>query len=242
MEQFALSVILPVVDETESLRETVRLLLADNSADIAELLLIVCKLTTPESLKVCEEISELKPGLARIYWQKRPYLGGAVRDAFEWAGGTHILLMASDLETDPTTVKFLIAAAKDNYDIATASRWNGHRAAFQGYDPLKYCLNWIFQLFIKLLYQTSLSDATYGFRIFKAPLVKGIVWEELRHPFLLETILKPLRLGATVVEVPTTWRARSEGASHNTFLQNFVYFRTAIKVRLESKHRFEKPV
>jgi len=158
-----------------------------------------------------------------------------MQDAFDWANGTHVLMMASDLETDPGTVKDLISKAAEGYDIVTATRWAGE-GGFQGYETTKYVLNWVFQQSFRCLYRTSLSDLTYGFRIFKTEWVKTIAWEESRHAFLLETMLKPLRLGAQAVEVPTVWRSRMEGASHNTFWQNFVYFRIAVKTRFKSRH------
>jgi len=66
-------------------------------------------------------------------------------------------------------------------------------------------------------------------------LVQAIHWEELRHPFLFETMIKPLRLGVPVVEIPATWVARQEGTSQNTFFRNFVYFRTGLKTRFTGK-------
>ena len=230
----AVSVILPVIDETESLRKTVEILLDENRESIAEILLIVCQKTTPEAMKVCTELTQLHSGLMQLHFQRRPFLGGAMQDAFDLARGTHVLMMASDLETDPHTVKDLIEKAADGYDVVTATRWTAV-GGFQGYEPVKYVLNWIFQRSFRLLYRTSLSDLTYGFRIFKTEWVKRIAWEEQRHAFLLETILKPLRLGARTVEVPTTWRARPEGESHNTLWQNFIYFRIAFKTRLRPR-------
>lgn len=230
----AISVILPVIDETTSLRETVRIIRAENDTAIHEILLIVCKKTTSEALETCDALARENPQLIKIYSQKRPYLGGAMQDAFELAGGTHVLMMASDLETDPSTVKDLIAKASEGYDIVTATRWT-NRGGFRGYDPLKYVLNWIFQAGFRCLYRTPLSDLTYGFRIFRIEWVRRIAWEELRHAFLLETILKPLRLGARVIEVPTVWRSRTEGASHNTFWLNFLYFRIALRTRFRKR-------
>jgi glycosyltransferase involved in cell wall biosynthesis len=228
------SVILPVIDETVSLRKTVEILLAENRPDIFEILVVGCKLTTPEAVSVAEGFVQAHTGLVQFRYQKRPFLGGAMRDAFEWAQGTHILMMASDLETDPATVKDLIGKAKEGYDVVTATRWT-QGEGFEGYNPLKYLLNWIFQKSFGIFYGTELSDLTYGFRIFRADLLKKIAWEELRHPFLLETILKPLRLGAKVAEIPTSWHARIEGESHNSFWRNFVYFRIALKTRFKSK-------
>jgi glycosyltransferase involved in cell wall biosynthesis len=231
--------ILPVTDETTSLRKTVEVLLAENRQEIAEILIVACQRTTPAALAVAEELGREHAGLIRVRFQQRPFLGGAMRDAFEWASGSHVLMMASDLETDPATVKDLIAKAKDGYDIVTATRWKGE-SGFRGYNPVKRFLNGIFQTIFRIFYDTTLSDLTYGFRIFKREWVKTIAWEELRHPFLLETMLKPLRLGARVIEIPSAWRARTEGASHNPFWRNFVYFRIAFKTRFSNKRRFLK--
>lgn len=228
------SVILPVMDETVSLRETVLILMRENSRTITEILIVVCAKTTPESLAICEDLVSEQPELIKLYQQRLPFLGGAIRDCFDWATGTHVLMMASDLETDPRTVKNLIAVAETGVDIVTATRWT-QKGGFDGYDPLKYFLNWIFQQIIRILYGTKLSDLTYAFRILRVTWAKNIRWEELKHPFLLETVLKPMRLGATVVEVPAVWRAREEGVSHNSFWQNFVYFRIAVKTRFSSK-------
>lgn len=230
------SVILPLMDETVSLRSTVAVLLAENRAHLSEILIVVCDKTSPDALQTAEELRFESPSLIRIRSQKRPYLGGALRDGFEWSSGTHIVMMASDLETDPATVKDLIARASEGYDIVTATRWGG--GGFRNYNLLKYALNWIFQRMFSIVYGTKLSDLTFGFRIFKAEWVKCIQWEELRHPFFLESLLKPVRLGAKVAEIPTTWRARREGVSHNSFLRNFGYFRIALKIRFRDQHHF----
>jgi glycosyltransferase involved in cell wall biosynthesis len=236
----AVSVILPVVDETVSLRKTVEVLLAEDLQWIAEILLIVCQKTTPDAMSVCVELTQAHPQIIKTHSQQRPYLGGAMQDAFAWANGTHVLMMASDLETDPCTVKDLISKASEGYDIVTATRWAGN-GGFQGYEPTKYILNWIFQRGFRWLYRTSLSDLTYGFRIFKTEWVKRIAWEECRHAFLLETVLKPLRLGAHAIEIPTVWRSRTEGASHNSFWLNFLYFRIALKTRFRNRQELLRP-
>jgi hypothetical protein len=82
---------------------------------------------------------------------------------------------------------------------------------------------------------------TFAYRIFPTKLVRGIRWEELRHAFLFESLVKPLRLGVPVVEVPSQWKARTEGKSQNTFLRNFVYFRTGLKTRFASRRSLLKP-
>ena len=173
--------------------------------------------------------------LVVVHHQQLPFLGGAVREGFDLARGSHVIMMASDLETDPNLVRELIGEEeKKPWGIVTASRWV-KGGAFHGYSRIKLACNWIFQRWFSLLYCTHLTDMTYAYRIFPAKLVQTIRWEELGHPFLFETVIKPLRLGVPVVEIPAVWVARSEGESQNTFLRNFVYFRTGLKIRFARK-------
>jgi len=225
------SVILPLMTETESLRQSVAIILGEARTDVGQILIIVCDRTKPASLDVAYSLARAYPDLIQVHSQGLPFLGGAIREGFDRCVGSHVIMMASDLETDPHDVKRLIAEAKTRPSaVITASRWR-EGGGFSGYDPVKFLANRIFQFTFSTLYATRLSDLTYGFRLFPVPLVKSIKWDELRHPFLLETIVKPLRLGVPVVEIPSRWRARNEGESQNTFMRNFTYFRIGLRVR-----------
>jgi len=234
------SVVLPVTDETDSLIKTVDTILADCDKDIKEFLIVVCERTTPQSLAVCESLKVRLGERVHLIHQTLPYLGGATRDAFDQACGSHVLMMASDLETPPDKVKdFIIEARNHPEKIITASRWI-KGGGFEGYDPTKRFFNYLFQRLFALLYRSRLTDMTYGYRIFPRRLIQSIRWEELRHAFLLETLIKPLKLGVEVIEIPTAWKRRTEGASNNPFVQNFVYFRVGIKTLFYSKEKILK--
>ncbi len=236
----SLTVILPVINETYLLQQTVDTIMADCAADINEFLVVVCKKTTPESLRACEELKRKHGNKIKVFEQTLPFLGGAMRDCFDRAAGSHTIMMASDLETPPDKVKDFIAAARRQPGrIITGSRWI-RGGGFAGYSPLKYLLNYIFQKLFSLLYWTNLTDLTYGYRLFPTALLKSIRWEELRHPFLLETIIKPLRLGIKVEEIATPWQPRTEGESQNTFLRNFQYFGIGLRVRFAKREELLK--
>ena len=180
---FSVSIILPVINETFSLRQTVEIIAAENPADINEYIVVICKKTTEKSLATIKELQGIYGSKITVLDQKLPFLGGAVRDAFDVCKGSHIIMMASDLETDPHLVKELIKLSKEKPEIiVTATRWKT-KGGFSGYNPLKLAFNWIFQFFFSILYRTNLSDMTYGYRIFPSQLIKSIKWEELRHPF-----------------------------------------------------------
>ena len=140
----------------------------------------------------------------------------------------------------PNDVGTLIAEAEKNPSgIVAASRWI-KGGAFHGYSKVKLICNWIFQHFFSFLYGTRLSDMTYGYRILPTRLVQAIRWEELRHPFYLETVVKPLRLGVPVTEIPSVWYARIEGESQTSFFRSFAYFRIGLKTRFASKRSILK--
>jgi glycosyltransferase involved in cell wall biosynthesis len=230
------SVIIPVINETTSLRQTVDVILRDVKRELVkELLIVVCPRTTPESMATIAQLQNELGGLVVVHQQQLPFLGGALREGFQRARGSHVIMMSSDLETDPNVVRVLIAEAEKNPSgIVTTSRWISG-GSFHGYSKIKLVCNWVFQRFFSLLYQTHLTDMTFGFRIMPVKLAQAIQWEELRHPFNLESIVKPLRLGVPVAEIHTTWHARVEGESQNPFLRNFEYFRIGLKVRFARK-------
>lgn len=235
------TIILPVINETYSLVQTVDAILATSRADLRELLIVVADKTTPQAMAEVERLAAGREDLIVVHCQKLKFLGGAMREAFDLARGSHIIMMASDLETDPALVPRLIAAARARPDaIATVTRWR-RGGGFEGYSQVKLFANWIFQKLFSLIYWTSLSDMTYAYRIFPTRLMQAIRWQELRHPFLFETLIKPLRLGVEVIEIPGVWRARTEGTSQNTHARNFEYFRIGLKVRFAAIQDILRP-
>jgi len=228
------TIILPVVNETYSLVETVDSILETSKPDVRELLIIVCEKTTRESMATIESLSARLGDLIVVHRQKLKFLGGAMREAFDLARGTHTIMMASDLETDPALVPRLIAEARAHpAAIVTVTRWHTE-GGFENYSRVKLIANWTFQKLFSVLYWTKLTDMTYAYRIFPTKLLQAIKWEELRHPLLFETVVKPLRFGVKVIEIPGIWRARTEGDSQNTFARNFEYFRIGLRVRFAS--------
>ena len=238
------SIILPAINETFSFEQTVDIILRTcERQDLCELIAVVCKRTTRESLDAIEKTRQrcLAEGVPFILlWQTRPYAGGACQDAIDICHGSHLIIMSTDLETDPNTVHELIAEEKRHpLDITTASRWM-KGGSFSGYDKKKEILNFIWQHLFSVYYGVKMTDMTYGFRIFPTKLMQSIAWEEMRHPFFIETALKPVRLGVKMHEIPTRWVAREEGESQNTFLQTFAYLRPAVKIRFYGKKKILK--
>jgi len=227
------SILIPALNETFLLRQTFEIILDTcDKNDIKEFIIVLCDRTTTECIKTATKIKEdFNTYPIKIYFQKKPFIGTAYQEAFELAEGSHIIMTAADMDMDPYVISRFIEISKTSPEsILLASRWIPG-GEFHGYNRLKLVLNYIFQKFLDVLFLTKLTDMTYGFRLYPAALMKSIKWEETKHPFFLETSLKPLRLGTKFIEVPAIWNVRTEGTSVISLWSCFKYFKTVFRVR-----------
>ncbi|MBN2473995.1 MAG: glycosyltransferase [Pirellulales bacterium] len=236
-EKLAITFVLPVLNETDSLRATVQTIRRLATDYLHEVLIVTAERSTPESLQVARQVAQGSPDDVRVYRQQLPHLGGALREAFAQANGSHVMLMASDLETDPELIPGFVEKMQEGcWDIVSGSRWLTG-GGFEDYGRMRMLLNWAFQRCFRLLYFAPLTDLTFAYRLYRREVLDGICWEELGHPFLLECLLKPLRLGARIAEVPCRWRSRREGESAGSYRQMLEYVPLAIRIRFQPRDR-----
>lgn len=238
----AVSIIIPAVNETYLLRETVEIIERTCDArDIAEMIIVLCEKSTPACAETAQKVRDDSrfPNIT-VYYQKEPYLGAAYKEPFGFAQGSHIIIMSADRETDPYLVKDFIAVQKKYPDaVIIASRWI-KGGSFSGYNRVKLVCNFVFGRMLSVLYFSRLTDMACGYKSLPADLARAVAWQETRHPLFLEIALKPLRLGVDIREIPFQWKPRTQGESQNAFFQNFKYFKTALVNRFMKKSRMIK--
>ena len=229
----SVSIIIPALNETYLLRQTIEIILDScDKDDIEEIFIVLCDRSTNECVKTAENIKDdFETHPIRIYFQNKPFVGNAFQEAFELVKGSHIITAAADMDMDPYAISKFIAKCKTSpKSIISASRWIPG-GGFNGYKKYMLLLNYIFQKIIDVLFLTKLTDTTYGFRLYPTELMRSVCWEETKHPFFLETCLKPLRLGVEFIEVPAMWNVRTEGTSEISFLKYLKYINTVFHVR-----------
>jgi dolichol-phosphate mannosyltransferase len=225
------TVLIPVMNEIESLNETISIILEQNQKNF-EFVIILSPKTKFEARQNALEYEKKLNSKISIITQIKPGIGGAYQDGINICRGDYIIMIASDLETDPNLVKDLIALSVLNPDkIITTTRWRGEGAGFEGYGVLKYVLNWIFQKTVSYLFHFNLTDYTFGFRLYPKESIKTWEWKEFNFAFLLESILIPLREGWKVIETPHNWKPRVEETSNNKFIYYLSYFRVVSRVK-----------
>lgn len=232
-DNLRISTLLPVMNEVFSLNKTIECLESLNPKTTFEHIIILSPFSTADSTENARRLQQQYKDKVRVIVQELPGLGGALQAGFSHATGNYILMMASDLETDPTKVPEILLTSREYPDaIISTSRWNGNSSGFVGYGRFKQLLNWFFQRFLGKMFKTSLSDITYGYRLYPSFVINQCEWQRTDFAFLLESILRPLKNGVQVIEVPVVWKKRKEGESSNSLVQMFKYFFVALQVRV----------
>lgn len=229
-EEYRLSVVMPVFSETDTVRQIAVWLIDTLGPRLHEIIIVQSPRSSDASRAVCQGLVAEYPQVRLQVQQENPGLGRGVREGFALTRGNLVLMIDSDGEMEIETVPRLLAEmARGGHGIVVASRWLPG-GGFSGYSSLKYYLNWCFQQLFRWLFWTPLTDLTYGFKLLRGELVRGIRWEGALHEIACETTLKPVRLGVSAGQVPSKWTARTQGVSKNTFWRNFRYVRMAASI------------
>lgn len=230
------TIMMGAVDETDSLRETVLTILElCDHKDLREIIIGYSQKVTPESKAVVDEMAALDTDVPIVtFMQKRKGISGLV-DMIDVARGSHCILVASDMALDLDCVAKMIEEAKKSGDtIISSSRWL-KGCEFYDYSKIKHFLNFVAQIFLRILFRAKITDFTNPCQIAPTELYQSIEWENEGFPILIEMVLKPLKLGYKFSEVPTNCYPRKQGKSKNSFKQTAMYLSTALHIRFMNK-------
>ena len=238
------SIVLPTLKETDSIIKVVSLILDTNKAsDIREFLFVVCEKTRKESFENIDRAKKiaLEKGIeVKIIYQKLPYFGGAIRDGFMEAKGSHVCMVTPDMDTAPDKLcKMIKLAKKYPGDVIVATRWK-KGGGFVNYSKAKKIWNYFSQKFLNVLYLTTLSDFTWGNQLVPTILYQSIEFQEVKHPINIERVVIPLRLGIPFHEVPAVCRMPRGDETVNPLWANMEYLRPAVKLRFTRKKKLVK--
>jgi dolichol-phosphate mannosyltransferase len=111
----------------------------------------------------------------------------------------------------------MIAAKESEPDVGLVigSRWIKGGSTIN-WPKSRELLSRSANLYVRLMLGMGVSDATAGFRIYSAELLRKIPLEEIRsegYSFQIEMTRAAKRAGAKILEVPITFRERETGVS-----------------------------
>jgi len=235
------TIIIGTTDEDSALRETVDTIMSTCDAkDIGKILMVKPKNASEGCNNAIKAMEEKYKGIAFGLEQTRPFIGGAIRDGFDAADTSHIMLLPGDKAISLDCVPEMIKRVKEKPDvISKTSRWL-EKDSFHNYNPMRKVLNRLSQVFLRILYGVRLTDFTSPVQTAPAELYRRCDWQELNFPFMVEMVLLPLRMGAEFEEFPVRCYGRQEGKSKNSVGQTALYLKTALRVRFTKIKETEK--
>jgi glycosyltransferase involved in cell wall biosynthesis len=200
-----LSVIMPVFNEQETLREILQQVRAVELAGIEKEILVVDDGSTDGSREILAEEAETAD-LRVFYHDKNRGKGAAVRTAIEHAAGDMILIQDADLEYDPRDYPTLLQPiVEGRVTVVYGSRFLGPRKAMLFWHMLG---NKLLTLTTNILYNAILSDMETCYKCFRADVVKDIPLRAKRFEFEPEVTAKVLKRGHRIFEVPISYYGR----------------------------------
>ena len=200
-----LSIIMPVFNERETLREILQQVRDVELADIEKEILAVDDGSTDGSREILAEEAETTD-LRVFYHSANRGKGAAVRTAIEHATGDMILIQDADLEYDPRDYPTLIQPiVEGRVTVVYGSRFLGPRKAMLFWHMLG---NKFLTLTTNILYNAILSDMETCYKCFRADVVKDIPLRAKRFEFEPEVTAKVLKRGHRIFEVPISYYGR----------------------------------
>ena len=208
------------VDNKNSGTVTVAVIARNEEPTIAEVVsavlphadetLVIDGNSTDRTREISEELG------ARVYRDDGHGKGDGIRKAIEVAGGDVLVFIDADCSHDPDDIPRMVAPIlAGEADLVVGSRWTGGSDELFG-DLGKFVRSTgssIITLAIDYRWHVKLTDSQNGFRAISTRAARAITLEEDIFTIEQEMIMKLLKAGYRVSEVPTHEYRRKDGDS-----------------------------
>jgi len=210
---FTLSVIIPAYNE----EKTITLILqkvanVDLIGNLNKEIIVVDDCSSDQTSKIVGEFSKSLPSLnINLFKQpKNQGKGAAIHKGIEIATGDFVIVQDADLEYDPEDYNILLKPVLDGFaDVVYGSRFMGgnpHRILFFWHTVGNKFLTTLSNMFTNL----NLTDMETCYKLFRAPIIKGLNLKEKRFGFEPEVTAKMSRIrGIRIYEVGISYYGRT---------------------------------
>jgi glycosyltransferase involved in cell wall biosynthesis len=203
MENMKLSIIMPVYNEANSLREIIKRV---QQVGLAWEIILVDDGSQDGTREILKEFDG-KENIRVILHEKNQGKGAAVRTGLAAARGNVLLIQDADLEYDPRDYPLLLRPIEEGIaDVVYGSRFLG--------GPRRVTMFWhmvankMLTFMTNLLYDTILSDMETGYKVFRREVIDGMPLHARRFDFEPEFTAKVLKRHYRIYEVPISFNPR----------------------------------
>lgn len=166
--------------------------------------------------------------------EPRPGKGIALRTAFAAATGDIIVMLDADCSMDPGEIPVFVEAIEDGADLVKGSRFlNGGGSV--DISLLRQLGNRALLLMTNILYARRFSELCYGFMAFRRTALPRLALESTGFEIETELVVRSIKSGLRVAEVPSFESARAFGVSNlHTFRDGWRVARTVLQHRFRT--------
>jgi dolichol-phosphate mannosyltransferase len=191
-----LSIILPVVNESDNLRQLLpRLKAVMERERLSFEIIVVDGGSSDGTLQTAAELG------ARAVAERRRGYAGALETGFAEAQGDYLLTLDADLSHEPAFAAKLWRT-RTEADIIIASRYARGGAAFAG--PMRIWLSRLLNLWMRRLLSMPVRDLSSGFRLYRHEALHNLNLEARNFEVIEEALVKAYAQGFSICEVPFT--------------------------------------
>jgi glycosyltransferase involved in cell wall biosynthesis len=201
-----LSVVMPVYNERETLREVVQRVLA---VPVELELICVDDGSSDGSREILAELQQQFPQIRAFFQPQNMGKGAALRRGIQEAVGDYVIVQDADLEYDPAEYPVLLGPLEQGKaDVVFGSRFLGsgpHRVLYFWHSVG----NWLLTLMSNVFTDMNLSDMETCYKVFRREILQAISIEEDRFGFEPEITVKIAKRRLRVYEVGISYWGRT---------------------------------
>ncbi len=201
----AVTVLVPALDEQETIGEVVDRLLA-------------LPITT-QVIVIDDGSSDATPKILAGYGNRIQVLtnktrggkGAAIRQALPFAKGEAVIVQDADLEYAPEEIPALVEPIlKGEANVVYGTRFS--KGLSRQMALPNRIVNRMLRTAVRVLYGQRLTDEATCYKAFKTELLQGMNLQCTRFEFCPEVTAKAYRMGERIVELPITYTPRNKAA------------------------------
>ena len=167
---------------------------------------------------------------ARVIRQYPPKgYGPAMMKALSTPKKDIIVTMDCDNTYPANIIPKLIKKINQGYDLVGTTRVSSKKSKHMRLE--NYLANKMFNWFASLVFLRQIHDVHSGMRAYRKDLIHKIKWNYRPSALPVELLLKPIRLGYQVIEIPIVYKQRLGETTLDRFNSGIWTFRRIISSR-----------
>ena len=194
---------MPVHNEMHTIREVLKQV---REVDLEKEVIIVDDHSSDGTRAILAQMTDDEVKV--VYHDQNTGKGAAIQTALQYVTGDIIIIQDGDLEYNPTDYHRLIEPiVEGRASVVYGSRFLGE---ITNMHFLNYIANKILAVTASLLFLNWITDEGTCYKVFKADLLKSLDLKCTGFGFCPEVTAKVRKRGYKIVEVPISYRGRSD--------------------------------